>query len=173
MHVFAVFSYFDITFAKAALGCGHMVISFNRVTAFNNPLTYENIWSPTTILSSVLLLWTVAAMTSLPYLLIFNEGIFFLLLNNGIIQLYASNAATTYDGIVSVTINTVVIIFCSTCYILSWRKARNALKKKEVPNLVHRLKRVAVHIDDRPAFAKLTCHMPLYSAAAFSCRPRM
>lgn len=43
MHAFAIFSYFDVTFAKIALCCGHMIISFNRLTAFYNPLTYEKV----------------------------------------------------------------------------------------------------------------------------------
>ncbi|EPB71469.1 hypothetical protein ANCCEY_09447 [Ancylostoma ceylanicum] len=95
MHSFAVFTYYNSATAKTSLCCAQMVIAFNRFTVFYKPVTYEKIWTRTTIFISVFTLWTMAALSSLPYIFLYHDKISFRLGRDGVVQLHSSSSVTT------------------------------------------------------------------------------
>ncbi|RCN39668.1 hypothetical protein ANCCAN_14410 [Ancylostoma caninum] len=95
MHSFAVFTYYNSANAKTSLCCARMVIAFNRLTVFYRPITYEKIWTRTTIFVSVFTSWALTALSSLPYILLYHDKIGFRMGHNGVVQLYSNSSVTT------------------------------------------------------------------------------
>ncbi|EYB98790.1 hypothetical protein Y032_0128g1444 [Ancylostoma ceylanicum] len=93
MQGFATFSYINLLISKTVMCTGHIIISLNRFTAFYKPLEQKQIWSRRTIVGCAILIWTIAACSALPFVMVDSYSINFYLQPSGILQMYGRGLA--------------------------------------------------------------------------------
>ncbi|RCN39669.1 hypothetical protein ANCCAN_14411 [Ancylostoma caninum] len=130
MHGFATFSYINLIVSKTVMCSGHIVISLNRFTAFYRPLEQKETWSRKTILGCGLAIWTIAASSALPFLMVDSYSINFHLQPNGILQMFGRGLAVRYDTVQSAVLNAIVVLLCTIFYSLSLKYARKTISKR-------------------------------------------
>ncbi|XGW31978.1 hypothetical protein V3C99_010280 [Haemonchus contortus] len=123
MHSLAVVSYSTIVISSSLISCGHVLIALNRMTAFYRPNNYEQIWNRFTVFGSVFTLWAIFIIHPLPFIILYEHTIHFVVSSDGSASL-SSSVMDHMFAIIACTRSAATIILCSIFYICSFIKCR-------------------------------------------------
>ncbi|EYB84877.1 hypothetical protein Y032_0308g2051 [Ancylostoma ceylanicum] len=128
MQGYAVFSTANLFIAKVVICCGHVVIAFNRFTAFYLPFKHDQIWAKSVVFGSILSLWGMFIVALLPVIIIYRNSAKLVRMENGILRLLSGEITTYYSYLCRITYVFTVVV-CSICYLCSYLKARKSMHR--------------------------------------------
>ncbi|EYB84880.1 hypothetical protein Y032_0308g2051 [Ancylostoma ceylanicum] len=136
MQGYAVFSTANLFIAKVVICCGHVVIAFNRFTAFYLPFKHDQIWAKSVVFGSILSLWGMFIVALLPVIIIYRNSAKLVRMENGILRLLSGEITTYYSYLCRITYVFTVVV-CSICYLCSYLKARKSMHRNAVGEIIY------------------------------------
>ncbi|KAL6728192.1 hypothetical protein Aduo_009991 [Ancylostoma duodenale] len=123
MQSYALFSMANLMISRGILCSGHIVIALNRLTAFYLPLRQEKIWSNWMVCSSVISLWMLSIVVSIPIIIIRHGEAQFFRAHCGVLYMIGGGLGD-YNSYQGAAISVITVAVCSVCYMCSYRKAK-------------------------------------------------
>ncbi|CAJ0595580.1 unnamed protein product [Cylicocyclus nassatus] len=120
----AFFSTANVPILWGILCSGHVVIALNRFTVFRVPQQQNKNWKGSTAVMSVIALWLLSIVTTIPAIIFYRNPPYFYITNKGYLQL-AGEIKNEYIFYHGVAISIIAVTVCSACYGLSYKKAKN------------------------------------------------
>ncbi|CAJ0595697.1 unnamed protein product [Cylicocyclus nassatus] len=123
MQSLALFSVSNVMTTRGVLCSAQIFIALNRFTALYRPFQQERIWKASTVTASIMIVWVLFIVTSLPVIIIYHDTPHFFFTKSGILQM-SGGMIDEYNSYQGVIISIFTVITCSICYVYSFWKAR-------------------------------------------------